>query len=416
MNSERIRVAVIGAGISGLTVALALARYGLRCHVFEQARLLSEVGAGVQLSPNSTRLLHRFGLRSRLRRTAVRPQAIEMRRWDDNSVLRRTPLGAACEQRFGAPYYTVHRADLHQGLLEHVAPGTLHLGLRCTGLQECRDGVHLQFADGSSTTADLVVGADGIHSRVRDVLVRNEPTYSGHSVYRALIPAERVPFLLTEPKVVLWLGPGQHCVSYPICGGTRISLAATVPDPGWGAESWSARGTPEDLACAYADWAPEVRALTTAPDVVSRWALHDRESLPRWSTGRITVIGDAAHPMLPFFAQGANQAVEDAITLAGCLRDAWCPRGIADALARYETVRAARTGEVHRISRANTTALHLPDGAAQRSRDTALAAHATLEDQEWIYGYDAEAAVTALGAGVAAGMGEDDGHHAQQHG
>ena len=398
MNSERIRIVIVGAGIAGLATALALARHGLRCHVFEQARLLSEVGAGVQLSPNSTRLLHQLGLENRLRRVAVQPQAIEMRRWDDNSVLRRTPLGAACEQHFGAPYYTVHRADLYQGLLERLAAGTLHLGLRCTELRESRRGVQVQFADGSLTTADLVVGADGIHSRVRDVLVRDQPRYSGHSIYRALIPAERVPFLREEPKVVLWLGPGRHCVSYPVSGGNQINLAATVPDPCWRAESWSAQGKTEDLARAYADWTPEVRALTSAPDVVSRWALHDRDCLHRWSTNRITVIGDAAHPMLPFFAQGANQAVEDAIVLAECLRNVG-PEGITAGLVRYENVRRPRTCEVHRRSRANTTALHLRDGAAQRDRDTALATHAALGDQEWLYGYDAEAAVTAATAG-----------------
>jgi salicylate hydroxylase len=393
VSSERIRIAVVGAGIAGLTVALALARNGLRCHVFEQARLLGEVGAGVQVAPNAARLLHRLGLADRLRRVAVRAQAIEMRRWDDNSVLCKTPLAGECEQRFGAPYYTVHRADLHRCLLEQLPEGGMHLGLHCTDVQEHPDGVHLQFADGSSTTADLVVGADGIHSRVRELLIRDRPRYSGQSIYRALIPAERASFVAAEPKVVLWLGPGQHCVRYPVSGGHRISLAATVPDPHWGAESWSARGRVADLAEAYAGWNAEVRALTSAPDTVSRWALYDRDCLPQWATERITVVGDAAHPMLPFLAQGANQAIEDAAALAACLRDAGRP-GIAAALARYEQIREPRTSEVHRISRANTVALHLPDGAEQRRRDDVLAAHAGLAGQDWIYGYDAEAAVT----------------------
>ncbi|MGH3815598.1 MAG: FAD-dependent monooxygenase [Pseudonocardiaceae bacterium] len=397
MSTEQIRIAVVGAGIAGLTVAAALVRSGLRCDLFEQTRLLSEVGAGVQLAPNAARLLHRLEICERFREVAVRPQAIEMRRWDDNSVLRRTPLGAECEQLFGAPYYTVLRTDLQRSLLERLPGGTVHLGLHCTEVVERACDVELQFADGSSTTADVVIGADGIHSRIRERLVRDEPRYSGQNIYRALVPADRLAFLCKEPKVVLWLGPGRHCVCYPVAGGQQISLAATVPDPQWGAESWSAQGRTRDLTEAYSGWHPEVRAVTSAPDTIGRWALHDRELLRRWSTARITLVGDAAHPMLPFFAQGANQAIEDAVALAVCLRDT--RRGeagqIAAALARYERVRVPRTSEVHRISQANTTALHLPDGLEQRRRDDALAAQAKLADQEWIYGYDAEAAVAA---------------------
>lgn len=396
MGKQRIRIAVVGAGIAGLTIAAALVRSGLRCDVFEQTRLLGEVGAGVQLAPNAARLLHRLGMGERFREVAVRPRAIEMRRWEDNSVLRRTPLDPECEQLFGAPYYTVLRTDLHRGLLERLPEGIVHLGLHCTEVVERAGDVALQFADGSSTTADVVIGADGIHSRVRERLVRDEPRYSGQSIYRALVATDRLAFLCKEPKVVLWLGPGRHCVCYPVAGGQQISLAATVPDPRWGAESWSAQGRTRDLAEAYLGWHPEVRAVASAPETIGRWALHDREPLHRWSTDRITLVGDAAHPMLPFLAQGANQAIEDAVALSVCLRDA--RRGeasqIAAALARYEQAREPRTSEVHRMSRANTTALHLPDGAEQHRRDDALAAQ-VLADQEWIYGYDAEAAVTA---------------------
>lgn len=397
MSREQVRIAVVGAGIAGLTVAAALARSGLRCDVFEQARLFGEVGAGVQLAPNAVRLLHRLGIGERFRQVAVRPRAIEMRRWDDNSVLRTIPLAPECEQLFGAPYYTVLRADLHRGLFERLPVGMVHLGLHCTEIIERVGEVALRFADGSSATADVVIGADGIHSRVRELLVRDEPRYSGQSIYRALVPADQLAFLGTKPKVVLWLGPGRHCVCYPVASGQQISLAATVPNPQWGAESWSAQGRVLDLAEAYRGWHPEVRAVTSAPHTLGRWALHDRERLRRWSTNRITLVGDAAHPMLPFLAQGANQSIEDAVALVACLRDV--RRGeagqIAAALARYEQAREPRTTEVQRMSRANTTALHLPDGVEQRRRDEALAAQTMLADQEWIYGYDAEAAVVA---------------------
>lgn len=391
MSSERIHIAVVGAGIAGLTVAAALARAGLRCQVFEQAGLLRETGAGVQVAPNAVRLLHRLGVGDRLGAVAVPVRALEMRRWEDNSVLRSTPL-QGCEQRFGAPYYTVHRADLHRCLLELTGESAVHLGVACTGLAERADGVTLQFADGSSVTADAVIGADGVHSRIREHLVRDEPRYSGQSIYRALIPADRVPFPPGEPKVVIWLGPGRHCVSYPVSGGDHINLAATTPEPRAGVESWSAPGRPEDLAGTYAGWNPEVRALTSAPDAVRRWALHDRDPLAGWSTERVSLVGDAAHPMLPFFAQGANQAIEDAVALAACLR---AGPAIGAALARYARIRAPRAREVQRVSRANTVALHLPDGDEQRRRDRALAASAALEHHDWLYGYDAETAAAA---------------------
>ncbi|MQA79844.1 MAG: NAD(P)-binding protein [Streptosporangiales bacterium] len=386
-------MAVVGAGIAGLTVAAALHEAGLCCDVFEQTRLLGEVGAGIQLAPNAARVLHRLGVGTRLRDKGVRPAALEMRRWDDNSLLRRTPLGDECEERYGAPYYTVHRADLHRGLLERLPERIVHLGRRCVAVREGVDEVELEFSDGSSVTADLVIGADGIHSRVRERLVRDEPRYSGQTIYRALIPAERAPFLLAEPRVVIWLGPGQHCVSYPVSGGTQVSLGATFPGSRWEIESWSAQGRRETLAHAYTGWNSEVQTLTAAPDTVSQWALHDRGTLSTWSTDRLTVVGDAAHPMLPFFAQGANQAIEDAVTLAACLRDVDVG-GIAGALRQYEDLRKPRTGRVHEISRANTTALHLPDGEEQRQRDRALAAEGALAKQDWIYGYDAAAAVT----------------------
>jgi len=392
-----MHVAVVGAGIGGLTLAAALIRDGLTCQVFEQTPVLEEVGAGIQLAPNAVRVLGGLGLNQQLRLAAVRPEALEMRRWDDNTVLRRTELGARCEEMYGAPYYTVHRAELHRRLLEQLPSGTVHLGLRCIDLRQRPREVELAFENGFHEHADVVVGADGIHSTVRDRLVPDQPRFSGQTIYRALVPADRVPFLLEEPKVVLWLGPRQHCVSYPISGDSLVSLGATTPGEDWQTESWSAKGRPEDLRARYAAWHPQVRELTAGVDMVSRWALYDRDPLPRWSDQRMTVLGDAAHPMLPFFAQGANQAIEDAAVLATCLRQAETA-GVVAALARYEQIRRPRTEEVHRISRANTVALHLPDGAEQRRRDEALAAGAALRDQEWLFGYDAERVALAATA------------------
>jgi salicylate hydroxylase len=397
MWTNQLRVAVVGAGISGLTLAAALRRGGLRCEVFEQAEQLAEVGAGVQVAPNAARLLHRLGLAEHLDAVAVRPRAIQMSRWDDGRPITRTPLGADCERMFGAPYYAVHRADLHAGLLALLPPNTVHLGRRCALVQEWSDRVRLSFQDGSSVSADVVVGADGIHSVVRGHLAWDAPRFSGETIYRGLVPADRVPALLAEPRVQLWLGPGQHCVAYPVSAGRLVSFGATTPAGEWFPESWSAPGRPEELATTYRGWHPAVRELIAAADSVGRWALHDRDPIPRWGRGRITLVGDAAHPMLPFLAQGANQAIEDAVVLAARLAAlaAAGPASGADverALTGYQVVRRPRAEEVQRRSRANTRALHLADGAEQRSRDQQLAGAAGLTSQRWLYGYDAELA------------------------
>jgi salicylate hydroxylase len=413
MWTDERPVAVVGAGIAGLTLALALHRAGLRCEVFEQAEWLGEVGAGVQVAPNAARLLHRLGLAGHLARVAVRPVCIQMSRWSSGETMMRLPLGTDCERVFGAPYYTVHRADLHAGLLALLPAGTIHIGHRLVRAEECTGGVELEFAGGRRVTAAVAVGADGIHSVLRGQLVRDEPRFSGQTIYRGLVPADRVPSM-AEPRVQLWLGPGQHCVAYPVSGGRLVSFGATVPVAGAPngsryTESWSSAGRVEELAAAYRGWHPAVQELVAAADAVGRWALHDRDAIPRWSSRRCTLIGDAAHPMLPFLAQGANQAVEDAVALAACLRAA-APGGVGGvepALRRYEALRQPRTEEIQRRSRDNTRSLHLPDGDGQRRRDGLLAEGADLETQRWLYGHDAELA--AADGGLAGSNGREEG-------
>ncbi|WP_369029010.1 FAD-dependent monooxygenase [Streptomyces adonidis] len=385
-------MAIVGAGIAGLTLATALGRAGIRCEVFEQAKNLREVGAGVQIAPNASRLLHRLGLAQRLGPVVVRPDAVEMRRWDDSRLLGRTELGAACEELYGAPYYTVHRADLHQSLLSGIDDNILHIGRRCVRVEELPEGARLHFDDGSTHDADVVIGADGIHSVVRDALAMDEPRFSGQSIYRGLVPADRLPFPLDEPKVRLWLGPRQHVVCYPVSGGKWVSVGATTPAGDWSTESWTAEGRVEDVVDAYQGWHKEATDVLNALDQVGRWALHDRDPLRHWCSagGRIAVVGDAAHPMLPFQAQGANQAIEDVIVLAACLRVA-DQDGIPKALARYERTRRPRTDRLQQLSRSNSRRFHLSDGEGQRERDTALLGAQSLREQEWLYGYDAEA-------------------------
>jgi salicylate hydroxylase len=385
-----INVAIVGAGIAGVTAAAALARAGIPCQVYEQTNEMGEAGAGIQLAPNATRLLRRLG-DLRLAERAVTPSSIEMRRWDDGNVLATTTLGQACEDQFGAPYYTFHRADLHRLLRELLPDGMVVLGRRCDGVHDTPDGAELVFADGGTVTADLVIGADGIHSVVRTLFAADQPRFSGQGIYRGLVPAERVPHMAAEPKVRLWVGPGRHCVSYPVAAGELINFVATAPvTDGWRTESWIAPGRVEDLLTGYTGWHDEVVGLLSEAESVTQWALHDRDPLERWSGDRVTLVGDAAHAMLPFAAQGANQAIEDAFVLAACLRGA-DRDAIPAALRQYEALRRPRTADVQMYSRANQDTFHLTD-ETRRQDD----GEASLRAQAALFAYDAEAVAASV--------------------
>ena len=387
---------MIGAGIGGLTAALTLARAGLRVRVFEQSPALREVGAGIQLAPNATRILHRLGLAEPLARVAVRPACTEVRRWDDGRVLWSQPLGAVIEERFGAPYYHLYRPDLLAVLADALPPGVLHLDHRVTGLAERADGVAISFGDGSIARADLVLGADGIHSTVRAALFGPEsPRFSGSTAYRGLVPVERLAHLDLPRQGYAWLGPDRHFVHYYVAGARLMNFVAVGPAGEWRLESWSARGRVADALAEFAGFHPTVREIIRAVDETYRWALYDRAPLPRWSAGRVTLMGDAAHPMLPFLAQGACQAIEDAATLARLLRGAE-PAAIPERLVRYEALRKPRATLVQQGSFENATTYHLPDGPAQEARDAryvALAREAPYAARGWLFDHDAEAEI-----------------------
>ncbi|MYY82681.1 MULTISPECIES: FAD-dependent monooxygenase [unclassified Streptomyces] len=389
--SARPRIAVVGAGIGGLTLAAALRERGLPCRIFEQARRLTEVGAGVQLAPNAVRPLRELGLGARLARSAVPIDAMETRSWA-GEPLARTPFGEACEQLFGAPYYAVHRADLQSALLDTVGPGPLRLGRTLKGVVPEGDAVRLEFEDGSTHHADLVVGADGIHSVVRRGLVADAPVFSGLGVYRGLVPVADLPAAAREPRIRMWLGPGRHFVCYPVRGGELLSFAAIAPQRDAPVESWSAEGSTAELAAAFPGWRGLIHDVIGATRSVRRWALYDREALPVWAAGRVTVLGDAAHPMLPFLAQGANQAVEDAVDLA-CRLAATDTAGIPAALVGYQAARRSRTAAIQHGARGHSDSMHLPDGPSRDARDLALRRSSGLDGlrgRAWLYGHRAE--------------------------
>lgn len=377
-----MRIAVVGAGVGGLVTAAALALEGMRCTVFERAGGPPEVGGGIQISPNGARVLHRLGLGPALRAVAARPVAVELRRWQDGRLIGRTELGTAAEERYGFPYYTLRRTDLSRMLLRAVearcGAGTVQFGRQCVDLDESPHGVRLRFAGGQAYDAGVVVGADGMHSVVRRSLAGDAPRFSGHTVYRALIPAARLPWLAGPPRVTVWLGPRQHCVCYPVGRSGAVNLVATV-QAGLAPEGYT-RGDAGRLVDAYQGWHTNVRRLLAAADLLVHHGLFDRSPLRSWHRGRIAVLGDAAHPMLPFLAQGATQAIEDAATLAACV----CESG---GLARYEALRRPRVDRVVAAVRERAAGMHLPDGPRQRQRDRALAG-ARLSDQDWLYGWD----------------------------
>jgi salicylate hydroxylase len=395
-----MRVVVVGGGLAGLGAAAFLLRAGVDdVRVFERSPALGEIGAGIQVPPNAVRLMHRLGIREALDRAGVRMETgWDMRRWEDGRVLFSQDLGSACEERFGAPYYVAHRAGLLEALRAVLPEGVVQLGHRCVGVEQDGDEARMMFAGGETVAADVVIGADGIHSVVRDaVTTPSPPTFSGTAAYRCLIPARDADPMALEPGFKVWMGPGRHLVHYPVSGGREVNVVGIVPAGEWRTESWISEGTVDGFRAAYAGWAPQVQALLDRAPSAYLYALYDREPLQRIVRGRVALVGDAAHPMLPFLAQGAAQAFEDGAALALCLRDGDPEAGVA----RYERVRLQRVSEVQRASRGRPEVYHLPDGPEQRRRDAELAAEDRLGHASWLYAYDAEAAVRDPGVPAA---------------
>ena len=392
MAEKKLSVGIVGGGVGGLSAALSLHRAGFDVNVYEQARALSEVGAGVQVSPNASRVLHRLGLADELAKLGVRPLAWHQRRFDDGRTLLRTPLGDAVVEAFGFPHYQMHRADLLAALQRAFPAERVHVGHRCTGLVDHGDRVEGRFENGATVDVDLLVGADGIHSAVRSVLLGPEsPRFTGCVAYRGLIPADRLRQLDLEVTAQLWMGPDKHFVHYFVQNRRLVNFVAIVEQDTWTRESWTDRGEVADALAAFAGWHPQVRAILEAVDETFIWALFDRLPLEHWSAGRVTLLGDACHPMLPFMAQGAAQAIEDGATLTACLVQSgeW---GVPEALRRYETLRLPRASRVQAMSAGNKTRFHLPDGPEQQERDARMASGSTdwsIKAVAWIYGHDA---------------------------
>jgi len=386
-----LRIAVIGAGLGGLAAGVALRQAGFDVDVYEQAPELTEIGGGINLGPNAVRVLYRLGLRPALDREAVRPLSTHQRRWQDGRTLQLAPLNPRCEELYGAPHLTVHRADLLAIIASGFAPERLHLGHRLVGLSDKGDRVEAWFENSVRMTADVVIGADGINSTVRAALLGEEaPRFAGCVAYRGLVPVERIADLGLELGSQSWVGPGGHFVHYFVSRGRLLNFVGWTEHDTWSREDWTDRATIGRALQAFAGWHPQLRRIIGAADTCFIWALFDREPLPRWSIGRITLLGDACHPMYPFMGQGAAQAMEDGATLAACLSAAG--GGVPDvALRRYEELRRPRVTRLQEMSRANKTRFHLPDGPAQEARDAewARAGDRSPDALRWLYEFDA---------------------------
>src|SRR5215471_2764496 len=368
--AKPLNVAIIGAGMGGLATAAALRRVGIDVTLYEQAQQFARIGAGIQIGCNAMRVLRELGLESRLRQQSFYPRSWNNRDWRTGEVKFDMIFGEAAERRFGATYLLAHRGDLHAALASIVPVDCIRLDHRLVGLDESADGVRLTFADGATAIADAVVGADGVHSIVRDILFGvSKANFTGRIAYRTTYPAA----LLGGQKIgdcTKWWGEDRHIVIYYVKPDrSEVYFVTSQPEPDFRIESWSAKGDVRGLRKAYEGFHPQVEKVLAACPDVHKWAIVDRNSLEHWADGKVTLLGDSCHPMTPYMAQGAAMAIEDAAVLSRCLEGIERDR-IADAFRRFETTRRERTSRVQETSRKNTWLREKTDA-------------------DWVYAYDA---------------------------
>ncbi len=386
-----MRVLIVGAGLGGLTAAACLRRVGCDVAVFEQAPALGEVGAGIQIGPNAIRVLRQIGVAERLEAVGVQPASLDVRDWQTGQVINSITLGESYEKRYGTPYYHVHRADLHALLVEAVevvAPDAIRLNAQCVGVEDNGEVVQLRFADGSTAEGDVVVGADGIHSAIRGHLFgADDPRFTGMVAFRSTVPIGRLPAGLIERKGYNWAGPHHHFVHYLLKGGSLVNCVGVCEQDNWRTESWSVEGDLDEFRREFEGWHPTIQTLIDGMDQCFKWALYDREPMTQWVQGRVALLGDACHPMLPFLAQGACMAIEDGYVLAHCLRS---QPDISAALSTYESIRKPRASQVQLGARERGKRLHLadPDAVAQRNASNTADPELRAREMDWIYQHD----------------------------
>lgn len=367
-----LKIGVCGGGIGGFSAAIALRKSGHDVQVFERAPAFNRVGADINLTPNAVFALDQLGVGEYLRKTAARPTFRISRDGVTGEETLRLPMSTAAEEKYGAPQLTIHRADLLKALQGQLPENCVHPGMSAKSVELTDAGATIIFDDGSRQEFDVVIGADGIHSAVRTALFgKDDPKFTGIVSYRSVFPRSKAAGLSDTDAFTKWWGevPEKQIVTFPLTLGEEIFVFATTPQQGWTEEGWTLPGDVEELRAEYSNFHPDARALLEACDEVTKSALHVREPMDTWSKGRATILGDAAHPMVPFMAQGACMAIEDAVVLARAL-DGVTPDGVEAAFARYEAARKPRTAQVQANSLANDW---LKKGG----------------NADWVYGYDA---------------------------
>lgn len=372
MTASRGSIAIVGAGIGGLCTGVLLTRLGYAVTIYEQASRFGRVGAGIQQTPNAMKVHRRLGTEAHLRRVAFDSPKGMSRVWDTGEITNELPMGAAIEQQYGAPYLLMHRADLHAAIESVLPSGIVQFNRKLVGIDQDARHVRLNFADGETVRADALIGADGVHSVVREWMLGPErPRFSGRVAYRTTYPARLLGSAQITPMRTKWWGKDRHMVVYYVTANRdELYFVTSQPeDASWMTrESWSQKGDLAVLREAYAGFHPEVQAILAACPEVHKWALMERDPLPRWCEGRVTLLGDACHPMTPYMAQGAASALEDAAILSRCLEDTTV-EGIVQAFKRYEVNRLPRASQIQQTSSKNTWMRNATDPA-------------------WVYGYD----------------------------